>query len=81
MDRKFNKGDRVKFNESAVAEVRGKTGIINKFLGVQRISFPRLEHGKTINTGVYKDVDMWEIRLDNLNKLYPSPEDWLEKIA
>jgi hypothetical protein len=81
MNRKFNKGDRVKFNESAVAEVRGKTGILNKFLGVERISLARLEQGKSVNTGVYKDVNMWEIRLDNSNKLYPSPEDWLEKIA
>jgi len=81
MNRKFNKGDRVKFNESAVAEVRGKTGILNKFLGVEHISLARLEQGKSVNTGVYKDVNMWEVRLDNLNKLSPSPEDWLEKIA
>ena len=81
MNRKFNKGDRVKFNESAVAEVRGKTGIISKFLEVERISLARLERGKTINYGRYKDVNMWEVMLDNLDKLYPSPEDWLEKIA
>lgn len=79
MNRKFNKGDRVKFNQSAVADVRGKTGTVSKFLGVEHISLARLEQGKSVNTGVYKDVNMWEIKLENSNKSYPSPEDWLEK--
>ena len=81
MNRKFNVGDKVKFNKSAVAEVTRKTGIINKFLGVERISLAKLEQGKSVNLGRYKDVNMWEVRLDNSNELYSCPEDWLEKIA
>jgi len=57
MNRKFNKGDRVKFNESAVAEVRGKTGILNKFLGVERISLARLEQGKSATRSVLGGKD------------------------
>lgn len=81
MNRKFNVGDKAKFNKSAVAEVTGKTGIINKFLGVERISLAKLEQGKSVNLGRYKDVNMWEVRLDNSNELYSCPEDWLEKVA
>jgi len=81
MNRKFNEGDRVKFNESAVEDVRGKTGIISKFLGVERISLARLERGKSVYSGLYIDVNMWQIQLDGSDELYNSPEDWLEKMA
>jgi hypothetical protein len=81
MNRIFDKGDKVKFNESAVEEVRGKTGIINKFLEVSHIDLATIVKGKSVKYGRYKDVNTWEVRLDDSNKLYPSPEDWLEKIT
>ena len=77
----INIGDSVKFNESAVEKVRGKTGIVNKFLSVERLSLSRLEQGKTVYSGVYGDVNIWEIKLDDSGELYPSPEGWLDKLA
>jgi hypothetical protein len=81
MNRKFNKGDRIKFNEGAVAEVRGKTGTINKFLESTRLSLARLEQGKPVYSGLYIDVNMWEVILDESNALSQSPEDWLDRIV
>ncbi len=81
MNGKFNVGDKVKFNKTAAAQVGGKAGRINKCLGVERLSLAKLEQGKSVNLGRYKAVNMWEVKLDNSNELYPSPEDWLEKIA
>jgi hypothetical protein len=78
MNRKFREGDKVKFIESAASEVRGKIGIVNEFLGVERISLSALEHGKSVNRGLYKDVNMWKVKLSGLNKVYPAPEDWLD---
>jgi hypothetical protein len=80
MNKEFKINDKIIFSESAVEDVRGKTGIINKFLGVTHISLAKLEQGKSVNYGLYKDVNMWEIKLDNSNELYRSPEGWLEKI-
>jgi hypothetical protein len=81
MVKDINIGDRVRFNGAAVEDVRGKVGVINKFLGTERLSLARLEQGKTIYNGLYIDVNMWEVRLDKSDKVYPSPEEWLDKLS
>jgi len=81
MSKTLDVGDRVIFNGSAVEEIKSKTGVVNKFLGVERISLARLEQGKPMYNGLYVDVNMWEVRLDDSDKLYPSPEGWLDKLA
>jgi hypothetical protein len=81
MNKKLNEGDKVKFNERAKEELRGQTGIISKFLGIERINLAGLTQGKSVKYGLYNDVNMWEIQIDGSDELYKSPEDWLDKIA
>ena len=69
---KFESGNGVRFKENSPQEVSGKTGIINKRLGVHRM--PKAF------SDLYEDVIMWEVQLDESKDLYPSAEDWLDKI-
>jgi len=74
MEKYINPGDRVKISENTPEDIRGKTGRITRFLEIVRVNLPS-------NYGLYIDVNMWEVELDESKELKPVPEDWLEKIA
>ncbi len=81
MNRKFEIGDNVVFNERSPEEDRGKKGKINKYIVGGTLEFRELKQGEIVSRGLPKlEPIMYEVKLENTKRLRPAAEDWLDKI-